>query len=47
VFASPPLRKKSLPSYHPTDPSIDLLASRPRPAKVRLKKVKTAAIPGE
>src|SRR5262249_43916670 len=44
VLASPPLRKKSLPSYHPTDPSIDRLASRTGPAKVRLKKVTTGNI---
>jgi acyl-CoA synthetase (AMP-forming)/AMP-acid ligase II len=39
VFAGPPLRSKSLPSYHPTDPSIDRLASRPGPAKTRLARV--------
>jgi acyl-CoA synthetase (AMP-forming)/AMP-acid ligase II len=44
AFADPPLSRKSLPSYHRTDPCIDRLASRPRPAKVRLKKVKTGNI---
>src|SRR5262249_9685099 len=44
VFASPPLRKKSLPSYHPTDPSIDRMASRTGPAKGRMKKVKSGNI---
>lgn len=44
VFANPSLNQKSLPSYHPTDTSIDRLASRSEPAKVRLKKVKTGNI---
>jgi acyl-CoA synthetase (AMP-forming)/AMP-acid ligase II len=44
VFADPPLSKKSLPSYHPTGPSIDRLASWSGPTKVRLKKVKTGNI---
>jgi fatty-acyl-CoA synthase len=44
AFADPPLSSKSLPSYHPTDTSIDRLASRPGPRKVRLKKVKTGNI---
>ncbi len=44
VFANPSLSKKSLPSYHPTDTSIDRLASRSGPPKVRLKKVKTGNI---
>jgi acyl-CoA synthetase (AMP-forming)/AMP-acid ligase II len=44
VFTGPPLRKKSLPAYHPTDPSLDGLASRTGPAIVRLKKRKTGNI---
>jgi acyl-CoA synthetase (AMP-forming)/AMP-acid ligase II len=44
VFADPPLRMKALASYHPTESSIDRLASLPRPTKVRLKKVKTGNI---
>jgi acyl-CoA synthetase (AMP-forming)/AMP-acid ligase II len=40
LFANTPLRSKSLPSYHPTGPSIDRLASRPGRTKARLKKVK-------
>jgi acyl-CoA synthetase (AMP-forming)/AMP-acid ligase II len=39
VFAGPPLRGKSLPSYDSSGPSIDRLASRPGRAKPRLKKV--------
>jgi acyl-CoA synthetase (AMP-forming)/AMP-acid ligase II len=44
VFANPLLRNKAVPSYHPTDDSIDRLASRARHAKVRLKKVKSGNI---
>jgi len=44
VFADPALGKKSLPSYHPTDPSIHRLALRPGAAKVRLKKQKAGNI---
>jgi acyl-CoA synthetase (AMP-forming)/AMP-acid ligase II len=44
VFATPPLNGKSLPSYHPTDISIDRLASRPGPAKARLKKVRSGNV---
>lgn len=40
AFADPPLREKSLPSYHPTGPSIDQLATQPGPPKSRLKKVR-------
>jgi acyl-CoA synthetase (AMP-forming)/AMP-acid ligase II len=44
VFADPPLRGRSLPSYHATDPCIDRLASRPGPARARLKKVRAGNI---
>jgi acyl-CoA synthetase (AMP-forming)/AMP-acid ligase II len=44
VFADPSLRSKSLPLYHPTEPSIDRLASRPGPANARLKKVPAGRI---
>jgi acyl-CoA synthetase (AMP-forming)/AMP-acid ligase II len=44
VFAAPPLSGKSLPAYHPTNASIDRLASRSSPTEVRLKKVKTGNI---
>lgn len=44
VFASAPLSKKSLPSYHPTGDSIDRLATRSDIPAVRLKKVKTGNI---
>jgi acyl-CoA synthetase (AMP-forming)/AMP-acid ligase II len=44
VFANPPLSRKSLPSYHPTDVSIDRLASRPGRAKARLKKVRSGNV---
>jgi acyl-CoA synthetase (AMP-forming)/AMP-acid ligase II len=40
AFADPALLRKSLPSYHPTRPSVDRLASRPGKAKSRLKKVR-------
>jgi acyl-CoA synthetase (AMP-forming)/AMP-acid ligase II len=39
VFAEAPLSQKALPSYHPTAPSIDRLASCPR-RTARLKKVR-------
>jgi fatty-acyl-CoA synthase len=41
--ASPLENRKSLPAYHPTEDSIDLISSHPLP-KVRLKKVKTGTI---
>ena len=44
VFSEPALRSKSLPSYHPTDASVDRLATRPDPPKVRLKKAKSGNI---
>jgi acyl-CoA synthetase (AMP-forming)/AMP-acid ligase II len=44
VFASPSLNRKSLPAYHPTDASINGLASSPTKTRVRLKKVKTGNI---
>jgi acyl-CoA synthetase (AMP-forming)/AMP-acid ligase II len=44
AFANPPLSEKSLPSYHPTATSIDRLASRLKPPKVWLKKVRTGNI---
>jgi acyl-CoA synthetase (AMP-forming)/AMP-acid ligase II len=40
AFAEPPLRQKALPSYHPTEASIERLAVRPRPGRARLKKVR-------
>jgi acyl-CoA synthetase (AMP-forming)/AMP-acid ligase II len=40
AFTDPALSKKALPSYHASDPSIDRLASRSRPARTRLKKVR-------
>jgi acyl-CoA synthetase (AMP-forming)/AMP-acid ligase II len=44
VFSDPALSKKSLPSYHPTDPSINRLALLPEAAKARLKKQKAGNI---
>jgi acyl-CoA synthetase (AMP-forming)/AMP-acid ligase II len=44
VFSEPALRSKSLPSYHPTDASIDRLATRPDPPKARLRKAKAGNI---
>jgi acyl-CoA synthetase (AMP-forming)/AMP-acid ligase II len=44
VFAATPLRAKSLPSYHPSESSIDGLATRARPRTVRLKKVPSGNI---
>jgi acyl-CoA synthetase (AMP-forming)/AMP-acid ligase II len=44
VFAHASLSQKSLPSYHPTDNSIDRLATRARATKAPLKKVKTGNI---
>jgi acyl-CoA synthetase (AMP-forming)/AMP-acid ligase II len=44
VFREPALSRKSLPSYHPTDASLDRLATRPDPPKVRLKKAKAGNI---
>ncbi len=40
AFVDLPLRQKSLPAYHPTDPCLDLLARSPRTKKVRLKRVR-------
>jgi fatty-acyl-CoA synthase len=40
AFSDPSLHRKSLPAYHPTAPSIDRIAVRPRPAKTRLKRVR-------
>lgn len=39
AFAESPLREKSLPAYHPTDPSIDRIARQRRPKGTRLKRV--------
>ncbi len=44
AFATPSFSRKSLPSYHPTDTSIDRLAARSLSPKVRLKKVKSGNI---
>jgi acyl-CoA synthetase (AMP-forming)/AMP-acid ligase II len=44
VFSDPGLRKKSLPSYHATDPSIHRLALRPGAAMARLKRQKAGNI---
>src|SRR5262249_41787180 len=44
AFSEPALSRKALPSYHPTDASIDRLATRPDPPKVRLKKAKAGNI---
>ncbi len=44
VFTDPSLSQKSLPAYHPTDSSIDLISSSSPPRKVRLKKVQTGNI---
>jgi fatty-acyl-CoA synthase len=43
IFANPLFDRKSLPAYHPTEFSIDLICSHPLP-KARLKKVKTGNI---
>lgn len=40
AFADPPLRDKSLPFYHATGASVERLASRPGPARPRVKKVR-------
>jgi acyl-CoA synthetase (AMP-forming)/AMP-acid ligase II len=44
TFADPGLSRKSLPSYHATDPSIDRLASQRGGKKVRLRTVQTGNI---
>ncbi len=44
VFENTPLISRSLPAYHPTDPSIDRLSSSVRPHQVRLGKAKPANI---
>jgi acyl-CoA synthetase (AMP-forming)/AMP-acid ligase II len=44
VFATPSLGKKALPSYHPTDLSIDRLASSSGPRNVRLRKARAGTI---
>lgn len=44
VFADPKLGKKSLPSYHATDGSIDQLARQPGRSNVRLKKARAGNI---
>lgn len=44
AFTDPSLSQKSLPSYHPTETSIDRLATRRNPSRVRLRKVKTGNI---
>jgi fatty-acyl-CoA synthase len=43
IFANPLFHRKSLPAYHPTEDSIDLISSHPL-ATARLKKVKTGNI---
>jgi fatty-acyl-CoA synthase len=43
IFANPLFHRKSLPAYHPTEDSIDLISSHPLPT-ARLKKVKTGNI---
>jgi len=44
VFSEPAFGRKSLPSYHSTDASIDRLATRPDPPKRRLKRTKAGNI---
>jgi fatty-acyl-CoA synthase len=44
VFKNSSLRNKSLPAYHPTDPSIDRLSSRSRSRQVQLNKMETGNI---
>ena len=44
VFKNSSLRNKSLPTYHPTDTSIDRLSSSPTAKKIQLKKMGTGNI---
>lgn len=44
AFAEPPLRAKSLPSYHPTDAPIDRLATGARHSTGRLRRAKAGNI---
>ena len=43
-IADPTRRDKSLPFYHPTGPSVERLASRPAPARSRLRKTRAGNI---